>query len=402
MDFPGFRRRRAAKLGAAARAVAQRTPQTLMLVRHRAQPVAVTIARLTCTAVFAYLLALLVTSTPRPVLAPLTALLVVQVSLYQTLRSAVTRAASVVAGVLVAVALAIGYALRLRENTLEVPITAMLILSVGTRAAATGRIIETFAGTAAGLLAGFVLTPPRVQSGQEAIEDLCAKMSGLLGRIATGLSEGSVAGQAGEWLRLARSLGSEIRRVDEALRRAEDSVRMNPRGAGLPLTTITLRESLETLEHETTAVRVLARSLADLTRLRDPDNPLTDPAVRDRLAGALRELSAAVTVYGALTNEADAARRSPLEAELERRLAAAGQHQDRLSELLGIDPAARPVGWPLRGELISHLDRLRRELDAGKPAHLSRRRARSLRRPLRAGARQSRSPARARLRRLRR
>jgi uncharacterized membrane protein YgaE (UPF0421/DUF939 family) len=421
MDFLGFRRRRTAKLGAAARAVAQRTPQTLTLVRHRAQPVAVTIARLTCAAVFAYLLALLLTSTPRPVLAPLTALLVVQVSLYQTLRSAVTRAASVVAGVLVAVALsawvgftwwslgiliavalAIGYALRLGENVIEVPITAMLILSVGTRAAATGRIIETFVGSAAGLVAGFVLTPPRVQSAEEAIEDLCGKTAGLLGRIASGLGDGSVADAAGEWLSQARSLGREIRRVDDALRQAEDSIRMNPRSAGLPVSTVTLRRSLETLEHETTAVRILARSLADLTRLDDIDNPLTGQAVRDRLSGALRELSAAVRIYGALAIQQDPARHGLLESELEGRLAAAEEQQDRLSELLGIDPAARPVGWPLRGELISHLDRLRRELQAGKPDRGSRRRARSWRRPLRAGQRQPRSPTRARLRRLRR
>ncbi len=34
----------------------------------------------------------------------------------------------------------------------------------------------------------------------------------------------------------------------------------------------------------------------------------------------------------------------------------------RLADLLGSDPRAKPVGWPLRGELISHLDRLRNEL----------------------------------------
>ncbi len=171
-----FRRHQATQLTAAARAVAQRTPQTLTVVRTRAQPTAVTIVRLTCTAVFAYLLALVLTAAPRPVLAPLTALLVVQVSLYQTLRRAVTKVASVVAGVLlavglsawvgftwwslgitIAIALAIGYALRLGDNILEVPISAMLILSVGTRAAATGRIVETFVGTAAGLAAGLVL-----------------------------------------------------------------------------------------------------------------------------------------------------------------------------------------------------------------------------------------------------
>ena len=48
--------------------------------------------------------------------------------------------------------------------------------------------------------------------------------------------------------------------------------------------------------------------------------------------------------------------------------------QGRLSELLGTDPVARPVGWPLRGELISHLDRFRTELEAGKPDSRPRRR----------------------------
>ncbi|HEX3488360.1 MAG TPA: aromatic acid exporter family protein, partial [Streptosporangiaceae bacterium] len=77
-----------------------------MLVRHRAQPTALTIARLASTAILAYLVALaLPDHTPRPVLAPLTALLVAQVTLYQTLRSAVRRVAAVVTGVLVAVAL---------------------------------------------------------------------------------------------------------------------------------------------------------------------------------------------------------------------------------------------------------------------------------------------------------
>jgi aromatic acid exporter family member 1 len=101
-----IRRRRAEQISASARAVAQRTPATLTLVRHRAQPTAETIVRLTVTAVFAYLIAMAVPGTSHSVLAPLTALLVAQVSLYQTLRSAVSRVAAVVAGVLLAVGLA--------------------------------------------------------------------------------------------------------------------------------------------------------------------------------------------------------------------------------------------------------------------------------------------------------
>ena len=43
---------------------------------------------------------------------------------------------------------------------------------------------------------------------------------------------------------------------------------------------MSLRDNLETLEHETTTIRVLARSLADSTRLAGDDNPMNDPEAR--------------------------------------------------------------------------------------------------------------------------
>ncbi|HEY2577057.1 MAG TPA: FUSC family protein [Streptosporangiaceae bacterium] len=386
MNVPAFRRPQAIQFGAAAREVAQRTPATLTLARHRAQPTAVTVARLTSTAIFAYLLALLLTTTPRPVLAPLTALLVVQVSLYQTVRSAVTKVTSVVAGVLLAVALSAwvgftwwslaitiavgltaGYVLHLGENALEVPISAMLILSVGTRAAGMGRIVETFIGAGAGLVAGFVLTSPQIQTAEEAIEDLCGKLGDLLGRMAAGLSDGSAMNSAGDWLRQARSIGGEIRQVDDALRQAEESIRLNPRSLRLPLSPVTLRQALEALEHEATTIRLLCRSLADGTRLPGDENPVASADTRDRLAGLLRELSAAIRTYGSLATEHDAPAHQRLEAELERHLDAARDQQGRLGTLLRTDPAADPAGWPLRGELISQLDRIRKELEMGRP-----------------------------------
>src|ERR1700760_1920369 len=402
MSVPIFRRRRAAPLTAAARVVAQRAPVTLTVVRHRAQPTAATIVRLTATAVFAYLVALPVPGVSRPVLAPLTALLVAQVSLYRTLRSALRRVRSVVAGVLVAVALsalvgftwwtlgivivlalAVGNALHLGDHILEVPISAMLILSsVGTRPAATGRVVETFIGTVAGLIAGFVLAAPKVQPAEEAVLDLCDKMAGLLDRISAGLANGTVADFVGGWLDEARSFPAEIRHVDDALREAEESMRLNPRSLRQPSTTLTLREALETLEHEGITIRVLVRSLADGARLAGPDSPMEDPEARHLLAGVLREISSAVRAYGRLAITDDGPDGEGLESDLERHLAAARDRQDELGGLVRISPADRPAGWPLRGELMSHLDRLRLELEAGRAGRRGPvRRKRSLRRP---------------------
>ena len=167
MTLPRFSGRQVNRLGATARTVAQRAPETLTVVRYRAQPTAATIARLATTAIVAYLLALLLPVTSRPVLAPLTAMLVAQVTLYQTVRNAVRRVASVLAGVLLAVAfsaligfawwslgitivagLSLGYALRLGDHILEVPISAMLILSVGVSASSSAATVRARASSA--------------------------------------------------------------------------------------------------------------------------------------------------------------------------------------------------------------------------------------------------------------
>jgi uncharacterized membrane protein YgaE (UPF0421/DUF939 family) len=380
------RSERGTQIGAAARTITQRAPVTLTLARQRAQPAAATITRLAACAVFAYLIALPVPETSPPVLAPLTAILVLQVSICQTLFSAVRRVAAVVTGVLIALGLsrwtgftwwslgltitpglAAGYALRLREAVLEVPISAMLTLPVASRAAEASRVTETLIGTAAGLVAGFVLTAPQAEPAEEATAGLARTTADLLDRMAAGLNDGSVNDSARAWLDRARALGNEIRRVDEALQRAEESTRPNPRSVRLPYSTVTLRQSLETLEHSAITVRVLARPLTDTTRLAGGDNPVNDPDVRRGLADTLRELAAAVRTCSGLATELDPHGHQVLRADLERHLAAARDRQGRLSELLATAPAARPVGWPLRGEVISHPDRLRSELEAGVP-----------------------------------
>jgi uncharacterized membrane protein YgaE (UPF0421/DUF939 family) len=364
-----------------------RAPQGLTVVRYRAQPAAATITRLASTAILAYLLVRLLPGISHPVLAPLTALLVVQVSVYQTLRSAVRRVAAVVVGVLLAVALSawvgftwwslgltivialmIGYALHLGETILEVPISAMLILSVATiRSAADTRIVETLVGAGAGLVAGLFWGRPQVQSAQEAIEDLCDKMAGLLERMAAGLRAGSVPDSVADWLTLGRALSAEIRRVDAALRRAEESVRLNPRGAKLLPARYDLRGQLATLEHVAITVRGLARSLADSARLQDGNSLVRDREIQVRLAGTFEQLALGMRTYGRLAQVHTRPEREQLITELQEQLARAQEKQNQLSEVMGIDPAVHPVGWPLRGEIVSHVDRLRKELEAGVP-----------------------------------
>src|SRR5262249_14397247 len=188
-----------------------------------------------------------------------------------TIGSAIRRVAAVTAGVLAAVAVAayvpfswwvlgllvaatltLGVVLRLREEILEVPISAMLIFAVPSNAAATSRIVETVVGAAAGLLAGLVFAPLRVQPAKEAVGDLSRQMADLLSQMAEGLAEAPDPRRAAEWLDRTRALRGEIERVDNALAQAEESVRLNPRSLRYGNPAAGLRQGVDTPERAST------------------------------------------------------------------------------------------------------------------------------------------------------
>src|SRR4051812_33451140 len=165
----------------------QRVAAVVLRVRQRGRSAAFRAARITVASVAAYLVAeALGLRSPPPLIAALTALLVVQATLSSTLVNGVQRVLSVVAGValamlfvsvvgltwwslgaLVAVSIVVGQLLRLGPHLVEVPISAMLVLGVGYTAGAqtvgAGRVIETLIGAAVGVLVNVVF-PPAVQS----------------------------------------------------------------------------------------------------------------------------------------------------------------------------------------------------------------------------------------------
>jgi hypothetical protein len=376
----------------------------LFALLHRirsARPSFLYISRLTATATFAYLLALVIPAgTSRPVLAPLTALLVLQASLYQTIRSALRKVLSVTVGVLVAVgvaefigfswwqlavvigaALCIGRALRLGDDLLEVPISAMLIFSsVGTHAAATGRVVDTLVGAAAGLGGGLIFAGrPRVQPARSAVGRLSGQVAGLLDRMASDLADdeqegtalegtgNDLTGEAAQWLAQARTLRDEIERVDDTLREAVESAKLNPRALVTPAgtaqateTTVALRGGLEALEHAALTLRGLARSVLDSAGIATKESPVRDRCTRVRLASVLAKLGEAIRTYGRLVQLTPAGDES-LESELAAELEEAHGLQDELADLLKprIGDGGEPSEWPLRGEILTHVDRLR-------------------------------------------
>jgi hypothetical protein len=116
-------------------------------------------------------------------------------------------------------------------------------------------------------------------------------------------------------------------------------------------------------------------------------NPFRDPATRARLSDVLSQLGAVIRTYGALVQTMPGGSET-LESELAAQLEETHRLQDRLADLLAPRPwpvvtetghadvdgdrAADSIAasqWPLRGEILTHVDRLRTGLTAESIPH---------------------------------
>jgi hypothetical protein len=342
-------------------------------------------AKTTLAAVLSYLVAQRLGTSPQPVLAPLTALLVVQLTMYETVASGLQRVASVVAGVLIAVGLAtwvgltwwtlgvvvalslvIGRLLHLGDHLLEVPISAMLVLAVGgAQGAALDRVYETLVGAAVGVAVNLVIaTPLYVQPASDAIGELAERMATFLRQLAEQLGAGWSRESADRMLNEARRLGDEVDHADRTLARAQESARFNPRIAQAREALPRLRTGLTGLEHAYVTIRNLCRSLLDRTYFVPSEEAETvyDAEVRGELAQVLEAAADAIGHVSAVTagTEAqDAARK-----EVDRRLAGLHRRRDRLARLLHEESLADRAAWQQHGALLTDLDRLRVEIEA--------------------------------------
>lgn len=365
-------------------AVRRFTGVALQRARERGRKALIRAVRLTGAALAAYLVADAIFPGTRPLLAPLTALLVVQVTLFSTLTAGVQRVASVVAGVmlavlvstvvgfswwslaaLIALSILIGQLLRLREQLLEVPISAMLVMSVGGREGpAAGRITETLVGAAVGVLYNVVLPGPvESRSAGQAVAGFAADMAALLDRMADELSEGASQEEAQRWLEDTRRLDGQVGSVDRALVQADESRRLNVRAIGTMDTAPNLRSGLDALEHSTVALRGLCRAVADqLPNSLDDADDFSSTDVREVFAVLLHELADAIDAFGRLVcTEAEGV--SPPDAELAHALETVREARARLTDLLTIDPHDDLRAWELNGSLLASIDRMLGEID---------------------------------------
>ncbi|WP_329543892.1 aromatic acid exporter family protein [Streptomyces sp. NBC_01356] len=360
------------------------------LVKRRREPVVVQALRSAAAATIAYVVALHLSPEPAPLTAPLTALLVVQVTLYATITTGVRRVNSVVAGVVVAIifsslvgltwwslallivaSLAVGHLVRVSEFVPEVAISAMLVLGV-TRVGdiAWARVLETLIGAVVGLACNLVLAPPVwVGVAGESIEDLARRMRQLMLRIGEEAAGRTPASLAAARLHEARRLDHDIVEVDAALRQAEDSLKLNPRVREGLLHRVVLRTGLDTLEICTVVLRVLARSLTDLAKEREPE-PLFEPQAGAALEQLLSEVADAIVSFAVLVTTDVSHSAESAEERLAAELTTAAATRDKLAQLF-LEGVQRDAShWQLHGAVLAEVNRMLDELDT---EHRSRR-----------------------------
>lgn len=327
---------------------------------------------------------------PPPLIAALSALLVVQATLTGTLLNGLQRVLSVVSGValavlfvavvgltwwslaaLVAAAIVVGQLLRLGPHLVEVPISAMLVLGVGASGAESvgaGRVVETLIGAAVGVLVN-VLFPPAVQTryAVQAVQKFADEIAALLHDAAAGLLSGPVSVERStRWLQDARRLNRHVPRVDRALSHAEESRRLNVRALGAPPVGMGMRAGLDALEYTSVSLRTLFRAIDDATRERTGVQDDADYAdrVQRTTASLLERMGNVVTEFGR-SLVADPRDRESAQERLAGSLLALRSGRALVEDVLLGDPRSRAGLWELNSALVTAVDRMLDEV--GRP-----------------------------------
>jgi hypothetical protein len=357
------------------------------LMRHRDD--GFQLVRVSIAAALSWLICEWLLSDTTPVLAPLTAILCGQVTVYRSVRTALQRAAGVIVGVLLAFAVAhglglhswsvglvtaaallIGATLRLRSESAEIAVSALLVLAVGSAPQfAADRILESLIGGAVGVAINFVLVPSvYVRSADRRLAELAGESADLLAEIGEGLGREWHRDDARNWLTRARGQSDDIVGARETLDRAEESLRYNPRRHRAPGSVDHLRSGLDSLEHAAALVRSIARTLLDVVESASEGTP-HQAGLNPEYATFLRGAADAMHAFGEAVSDPLAPTTSDRVAGLRGSVEAARAVYPAALNAMGVDPQAEPATWSSNGSLINAGGRLLREMDPDAGPH---------------------------------
>jgi hypothetical protein len=363
-------------------------------VPRRLAPTLVSVTRLTTAAVVSYLLTLVLTEGAIDLTGALTALLVVQATADSTVKIGAVRVGAVLSGVLVATllsnwvgltwwslgaaiaaSLVLGKVLRLGEQTLEVPITAMLILGVTNHdIAAEIRILNTLIGAGVGVAFNLIYPPP-MPTGRaaRAILRVAEAAAAPLDAAGDALDDGPITrAQVDSWLDRVRSATRGVATATETVALLQDSRRFNPRALGTMDVEPVLATGLDTLEHCLLDIRSLFTVLAaEIPTEERPDDPYGEE-LRRAFAVVMHDVADCLRAFGNLVVAEAEQREGETEEALAESLEILRETQAILTELIMVNTQDDSSAWLLRGSVLAALGQVLARLDVEQRAEVHR------------------------------
>lgn len=364
-------------------------------VPGRLRPTLVTVFRLSAAAVIAYLISQVLTHGALDLTGPLTALLVVQASAFSTIKMGAVRVGAVLSGILVATLLStwigltwwslgaaiaasllLAKALRLGEQALETPISAMLILGVSNHdVAAQTRILTTLIGAAVGVAFNLIY-PPAMPTGpaRQALLRVVEAAASPLDAAADALIDGPVTrAQVEDWIGRVRSANREVAQATSVIALLKDSRRFNPRALGTVDVEPVLASALDSLEHCLLAIRALfAVLLAEVPPEEEPDDPYGGE-LRTAFAVVLHDSADCLRAFGSLVIAEAEGREQETEQALAESLDILRETQAILTELIMVDAREDTSSWLLRGSILAAVEQVLSRLNLEDRARIHRR-----------------------------
>ena len=364
-------------------------PTSWSQVPERLLPSATQIARLTIAAVVAYVVADALFPGILDLTAPLTALLVVQASTVGTLLMGAVRVGAVLTGVLVAVgvstylglswwslalviaaSLVIAKLLRLGDQTLEAPISAMLILAVSAPGvAAEVRVGNTLVGTVVGVVFSLIvpIAIPNAQAS-EAVRRVTRSQAALFNEIALTLGDRAPhPEEVAAWTEWTGDIATELRAAAAAVDTAKESRRLNPRALATATVHPGLASAVGRLDRALAAQRILIVAIGrqapvDASASSGP----SESELRRAFAVALDDVANGLRAFGDLVQaEYGRVRADRADEAFQRTLDAVREARAVMTELtlLDVDPRGQTELWLLHGSVLAAIEQVVAQLD---------------------------------------
>lgn len=344
-------------------------------------------------AALSWAVALLVTGVDMPVIAPLTAIVVVQVSVRASIVNAIQRSAAVVIGVLLAIGVgdtlglnaltvglivigSLGFAqllLRLpRPAAQQVPVSALVVLAAISATPSTRpilRAVDTVIGAAVGVAITFVAPASRLVDARQTLGRLAANTADVLTAMGTGVATTWTAEQSAEWRRRARTTRDRlVQQATEAVGSSREASRWNIRDRGHLPEMAKFEEALPRLERTAVGVSVIARGLDDHAHLHG-----TSHSKMTSMGALLVALAVAVraSIAELLDEPSAVARQEALAAVRDGRskcvVAASRRAREALEHEEGDDALPLEIEWLNYAAILVQVDRIVADLSAPLP-----------------------------------